>query len=119
LTAKNIFVALETVAACCKERWNIEVFFKQIKAHLRINTFVGNSENAAIIQSWTALITILLLKAMQEIAEYGWHLSNLVTFLRLNLFVKIGIREYLNKPSEQGKIASEKNAVCSHKPGGI
>ncbi len=101
-------MALETVAARCKERWNIEGFFKQIKSHLRIKTFVGNSENAVRIQSWTALITNLLLKAMQKIAEYGWHLSNLVTFLRLNLFVKTGIREYLNKPIEQENIASEK-----------
>jgi IS4 transposase len=68
--------------------------------HLRIKTFVGTSENAVRIQLWTALITILLLKAMQKIAEHKWHLSNLVTFLRLNLFVKIELNEYLDKPFE-------------------
>lgn len=103
----NMSWTAETVAALYKERWNIEVFFKHIKTHLRIKTFVGTSENAVRIQLWTALITILLLKAMQKIAEYKWHLSNLVTFLRLNLFVKIGLKEYLDKPFEQENIASE------------
>jgi IS4 transposase len=93
--------AAETVAALYKERWNIEVFFKHIKTHLRIKTFVGTSENAVRIQLWTALITILLLKAMQKIAEYKWHLSNLITFLRMNLFVKIDLKLYLDKPFEQ------------------
>jgi transposase len=97
----------ETVAALYKERWNIEVFFKHIKTHLRIKTFVGTSENAVRIQLWTALITILLLKAMQKIAEYNWHLSNLVTFLRLNLFVKIDLKLYLDKPFEQESLPSE------------
>jgi hypothetical protein len=91
----------ETVASLYKERWNIEVFFKHIKTHLRIKTFVGTSVNAVRIQLWTALITILLLKAMQKIAEYKWHLSNLITFLRLNLFVKIDLKLYLDKPFEQ------------------
>ena len=46
----------ETVAALYKERWNIEVFFKHMKTHLRIKTFIGTSENAVRMQLWTALI---------------------------------------------------------------
>lgn len=97
----------DTVAALYKERWNIEVFFKQIKSHLRIKTFVGTSENAVRIQLWTALITILLLKAMQKIASYKWHLSNLITFLRMHLFVKTGLKQYLDRPFEPESLSSE------------
>jgi hypothetical protein len=79
----------QLVADLYKERWHIESFFKHIKSHLRIKSFVGTSENAVRIQLWTALITILLLKAMKQMARYKWHLSNLITFLRMNLFVKI------------------------------
>ncbi|MCB9250828.1 MAG: hypothetical protein H6605_00025 [Flavobacteriales bacterium] len=40
---------------------------------------------------------MLLLEAMQQIAKYKWHLSNLVAFLRLNLFVKMPLYDYLNE----------------------
>ncbi len=43
-------------------------------------------------------ITILLLKTLQKQAEYSWHLSNLVSFIRLNLFVKIDLEKWLDKP---------------------
>ena len=77
-----------TVAQIFKERWNIEAFFKLIKQNLKIKSFVGTSENAVQIQIWTALITILLLTYLKTKAKYQWHMSNLITFIRLNLFVK-------------------------------
>ncbi len=42
----NLSWTAETIAALYRERWHIEVLFKQIKTHLRIKTFVGTSENA-------------------------------------------------------------------------
>ena len=50
------------------------------------------------IQIWTALITLLLLKHLKEIAKYPWALSNLIAFLRMNLFVKISLMHWLNEP---------------------
>lgn len=87
-----------TVAAIYKQRWSIETFFKTIKQNLKIKSFVGTSENAVQIQIWTALITILLLTYLKAKAKYQWHMSNLVTFLRLNLFVKIDLWEWLHQP---------------------
>ena len=54
--------------------------------------------NAVLIQIWTALITILFLKTLQKEANHQWHLSNLVSFIRLNLFVKIDLKKWLGKP---------------------
>lgn len=88
----------QTVADIYKERWSIEVFFKQIKSHMKIKSFVGTSENAVLIQIWTAMIAMLLLKYLKEKADYKWHLSNMVTFIRLNLFVKICLMDWLNNP---------------------
>jgi len=48
--------------------------------------------------SWTALITLLLLKHLKENAEYSWALSNIIAFLRMNLFVKISLTKWLNEP---------------------
>lgn len=61
---------------------------------------MGTNKNAVMIQIWTALITILLLKVMKATAKYGWHLSNLVAFIRLNIFVKIELQKWLDKPFE-------------------
>jgi len=93
----------QMVADIYKERWNIEVFFKHIKQNLKIKTFIGTSLNAVMIQIWTALITMLLLTFLKVKAQYQWHLSNLITFIRLNLFVKIDLFEWINHPFYKDK----------------
>jgi len=72
----------------CKSRWQTEIFFREIEQTLHIKSFIATSENAMTIQICTALITILVLKALEAIAKFYWHLYNLVAFIRLNLFVK-------------------------------
>lgn len=62
--------------------------------------FIGTSQNAVMIQIWTALITILVLKALKATGKFNWHLSNIVAFIRLNLFVKINLQDWLDKPFE-------------------
>ena len=94
----NRYWTASTVAAIYKERWQIESFFKMIKQNLRIKSFVGTSENAVQIQIWTALITMLLLTYLKIKAKYAWHMSNLITFIRLNLFVKIDLWQWINEP---------------------
>jgi hypothetical protein len=54
-----------------------------------------------MIQIWTALITILVLKYLKAVAKYGWYLSNLVAFIRLNIFVKIDLQEWLDNPFKE------------------
>lgn len=96
----NFIWTAKTIADLYRSRWNIETFFKDIKQLMRIKTFVGTSPNAVLIQIWTALITIMILKYLKHIAKYGWLLSNLVAFLRLNLFVKIELNLWLDNPFE-------------------
>jgi hypothetical protein len=87
-----------TIAAIYKDRWQIELFFKAIKQNLKIKTFVGTSVNALLIQIWTALIALLILKYLQMRASFGWSLSNLVALLRMNLFVYRDLWSWLNNP---------------------
>ena len=99
-----------TIAELYKSRWQVEIFFRDIKQLLNIKSFIGTSHNAVMIQIWTALITILVLKALKAMAKYGWNLSNLVAFIRLNLFVKIDLQHWLNNPfneTDVGKNQSE------------
>ncbi len=88
----------DTISGLYRARWEIEVFFKSVKQTLCIKTFVGTSENAVMVQIWTAMITILLIRYLKAKAKYAWHLSNLVGMLRLNPFVKIDLWKWVNDP---------------------
>lgn len=98
LITNHLTASSATIADLYKSRWDIELFFRDIKQLLHIKTFIGTSANAVQIQIWTALITILILKYLKNIAKYSWQLSNLVAFLRLNVFVKIDLMFWLNYP---------------------
>lgn len=60
IITNNFTWTAQTIADLYKRRWEIEVFFRDIKQLLHIKTFIGTSQNAVMIQIWTALITILL-----------------------------------------------------------
>jgi hypothetical protein len=89
-----------TISELYKSRWQVEIFFREVKQLLHIKSFIGTSENAVMMQIWTAMITILLLKILRETAKFAWSLSNLVAFMRLNLFVKIDLQKWLDYPFE-------------------
>lgn len=98
LLTNNLFWTADTISQLYKARWDIETFFKQIKQVLKIKTFVGTSPNAVLIQVWTAMISILLLKYLQIRAKHKWHLSNLAAMLRTHLFSKIDMWKWLDYP---------------------
>lgn len=87
-----------TITELYRARWEVEMFFRDIKQQLHIKSFIGTSQNAVMIQIWTALITILILKALKTQAKHAWYLSNLVAFIRLNLFVKVDLHKWLDNP---------------------
>ena len=87
-----------TITELYKARWQVEIFFRDIKQQLHIKSFIGTSQNAVMIQIWTALLTILVLKALKTQAKHAWYLSNLVAFIRLNLFVKVDLNKWLDNP---------------------
>lgn len=88
----------DTISQLYKARWDVEVFFKHLKQLFKVRTFVGTSENAVRIQMWCSMIAILLLRYLKNKALHKWHLSNLITFLRINLFVKIDLWKWVNNP---------------------
>src|SRR2546425_7423613 len=94
----HLTLGASTIARIYKDRWQIELFFKVLKQHLRVKTFVGTSANALHTQIWTALIALLLLKYLQLKARFGWSLSNLVALLRMNLFVYRDVWAWLDEP---------------------
>jgi hypothetical protein len=98
LLTNHLEFGASTIAAIYKDRWEIEIFFKTLKQHLKVKTFIGTSENALRIQIWTALIALLLLKYLHHLSKFRWSMSNLVTMLRLNLFTYRDLLEWLHNP---------------------
>ena len=87
-----------TIAAIYKDRWEIELFFKALKQNLKVKSFVGTSRNALLIQIWTALIAMLLLKWLHHLSKAKWSFSNLACMLRLNLFTYRDLQRWLANP---------------------
>jgi hypothetical protein len=98
LLTNHLKFGANTISAIYKDRWQIELFFKALKQNLKIKTFVGTSENALSIQIWTALIAMLLIKYLQFKSKFGWSLSNLVAFLRWNLFTYRDLWGWIDHP---------------------
>lgn len=98
LLTNHIELDPETLAQLYAERWQIEQFFRLLKQNLRVKTFVGTSANAVLIQIWTALIAILLLKYLKLRATFAWSFANLLAMLRLQLFVYRDLQQWLDQP---------------------
>ncbi len=88
----------ETISELYRKRWSIEIFFRDIKTHLKVKTFIGTSPNAVLIQLWTAMLTILIIKYLKHIAEYKWSQANLIGFIRIAILSKIALYKWLNHP---------------------
>jgi hypothetical protein len=86
----------KTIADIYKDRWQIELFFKEIKQNLRIKNFVGNSENAVLIQIYTALTVYLLLAYQKFLSRLGLSVQQLFQLIQLNLLCSASLEELLN-----------------------
>jgi Transposase DDE domain/Domain of unknown function (DUF4372) len=77
-----------TIAALYKSRWQVELFFKWIKQHLRIKRFIGNSENAVKTQIWCAVSTYVLIAIVKKELQLDASLYSLLQILSVSVFEK-------------------------------
>ena len=84
-----------TVAALYKRRWQVELFFKWIKQHLRIKAFYGTSENAVKTQVWTAITVYVLVAIVKKRLALSLPLSTLLQILSVALFEKTPLAQLL------------------------
>jgi NAD(P)-dependent dehydrogenase (short-subunit alcohol dehydrogenase family) len=87
LTNNNALPAL-TIAALYKSRWQVELFFKWIKQHLRIKHFLGNSENAVKTQVWCAVATYVLIAIVKKELQLDASLYTCLQILSVSIFEK-------------------------------
>jgi hypothetical protein len=87
----NTILSATTIAALYKSRWQVELFFKWIKQHLRIKHFLGNSENAVKTQIWCAISTYVLIAIVKKELHLKASLYTLLQILSVSIFEKTEI----------------------------
>ena len=80
-----------TICALYKSRWQVELFFKWIKQHLRIKHFLGNSENAVKTQVWCAIATYVLIAFVKKELQLDASLYTCLQILSVSVFEKTQI----------------------------
>lgn len=92
-----------TVCSLYKMRWQVELFFKWIKQHLRIKTFLGTSENAVKTQIWIAISVYLLVAIIKKRLQLTASLHTLLQILSVTLFEKLSLQEALTPTTPDQK----------------
>lgn len=85
----NFEWAASTICDLYKARWDIELFFKQVKQTLKLSDFLGYSENAVQWQVWTALLTYLILRFIAYMSTWRGSFARLLTTIRGVLWSRI------------------------------
>jgi len=87
-----------TIARLYKYRWQVELFFKWIKQHLRIKVFFGTSENAVKTQIWSAVCTYLLVAIVKKRLAIKASLYEMLQIFSLTLFEKTPVLQLFSHP---------------------
>jgi uncharacterized protein DUF4372/DDE family transposase len=110
LTNNTVLPAL-TIAALYKGRWQVELFFKWIKQHLRIKRFLGTSENAVKTQIWCAVATYVLIAIVKKELQLNASLYTCLQILSVSIFEKTELSCALQPDRSQREVATPANQL--------
>jgi hypothetical protein len=102
-----------TIAALYKSRWQVELFFKWIKQHLRIKRFLGTSENAVKTQIWCAVATYVLIAIVNKELHLDASLYTLLQILSVSVFEKTSISSALQPETNRINVPNFGNQLNS------
>jgi len=92
----NIFhLSAKEIADIYKERWQVELFFRWIKQHLKIKSFLGTSPNAVMNQIWVALCAYLLLAYLKFLSRSSFSMYVLKKRFEVNLLDRVPMSQIL------------------------
>ncbi len=107
----NFTLPALTIAHIYKSRWQVELFFKWIKQHLRIKAFFGTSENAVKTQIWIAVSVYVLVAIVRKRLVLDASLYQILQILSLTLFEKTPILQALQAPDSQEELIDSGNQL--------
>lgn len=99
--SNNFLLPALTIARLYRARWQVELFFRWIKQHLRIKTFYGTSENAVKCQVWIALSVYLLVAIIKKRLGLDLSLYKILQILSVTIFEKTPILEGFSNLSDK------------------
>ena len=100
-----------TIAKIYKSRWQVELFFKWIKQHLRIKAFFGTSDNAVKTQIWIAVSVYVLVAIVRKRLALESSLYQILQILSLTLFEKVPISQALQPSDSQNESDDDPNQL--------
>ena len=107
----NTALSALTIAALYKSRWQVELFFKWIKQHLRIKKFLGNSENAVKTQVWCAVATYVLIAIVKKELQLDASLYTCLQILSVSVFEKTEVSCALQADASQTDMPDNANQL--------
>jgi transposase len=99
--SNNFEVTALEIALLYKNRWQIELFFKWIKQHLRIKVFWGESANAVKTQIWIAVCTFVLVKILKDKLQILQSMNEILQILSVSVFDKTPVNQLFTKKELQ------------------
>jgi len=105
LLTNNFDLPAEVIAELYRRRWQVELFFKWIKQHLRIRSFFGRSENAVRCQIWSAISAYLLVAILKKELKVQKSLNEMLQIISVNIFEQTPVNTLFfddNEPSASG-----------------
>jgi IS4 transposase len=103
----NFDIPAKTVADVYKQRWQVELFFKWIKQHLRFKKFYGTSENAVKSQIWVGLSMYLLVAIAKKDSAFSARCTLFYRFLRSTYSRESPFHHWLQRLSNKKRIHSK------------
>jgi transposase len=100
-----------TICELYKSRWQVELFFKWIKQHLRIKQFYGTSENAVKTQIWIAVSVYVLVAIVRKRLKLEASLYPLLQVISVTVFEKIGIQTAFSQSTDRYDTAQDENQL--------
>jgi len=107
----NFALPALTIAGLYKSRWQIELFFKWIKQHLRIKAFFGTSENAVKTQIWIAISVYVLVAIVKKELRVERSLYEILQVLSLTLFEKTPLLQALQAEIHASEQHTDRNQL--------
>jgi hypothetical protein len=108
----NFTVPALTITQLYRSRWQIELFFKWIKQHLRIKAFYGTSPNAVRTQIWSAIAVYLLVAILKKRLHLDASLYTMLQILSLTLFEKMPVSQLLSQLPPTSPSLDPQNYQC-------
>jgi len=101
LFTNNFELSAHTISALYRRRWQVELFFKRIKQHLRLRAFFGRTPNAVQVQIWTAICAYLLTAIARKQMNLSQSLHQILQIVSVSAFEQTSLQELVTEYAQE------------------